>query len=625
MFTSRKELFDAAKEMYVSLMTRAAKRYTESYKYTVMDLVGFSCTLIEELLRPLWGIAPIINECDFEIEVEGKPCPVSSFIVRVMDEGTDPDSPRRFDKDVTEERAIGFANQSVTEVAAYMVAAAFAPGKLWDPIAPEVKERIAAWVRKWSFMAIRNSWQNNHYWYPIFCIEALRKLGYDCSEVDCDMKRGYDFLETLYYKNGWYSDGDLGRFDYYEAWAHHAYTLLWILIADKSAEDYARRAENYRRRSEEFLEFFAHYFDTDGGMAIYGRSNSYRFAAVCPFGLAALAGCNIDLGKTKTLILKNIGYFFDNCRMVDGCLPCGYLYESGGFVENYTCDGSSTCYTEGFLALLADESHPLWQAECAPLDIECGDYLLTSPLPDLSIAIVGEAAKGGVTLFNNSIHYFQRSPSEFNDMAALYGKFAYNSRAGFAIGSRDMIAIDNMISLSTPDGYMRSHRMRINNSRYENGVFYSEHTPFSNDPATVIKTHIIPLRLGYHVRVHKVILAQAYSVREGAFAIGLDADNFVWCAERHTFSFGEQISSIDTVSTVPVRYTFAETHPGMHSHKPFAMVPCYCTGVLPSGEYIFATTVGFSTDGVLDGAPTVTLKEGAVTVCQGDFVKVLEV
>ena len=280
---SRKELYDRAKDTYRSLLNRMAKRYDDSYQYVISDKVSYECTRIEEIFRPMWGIAPFLKDGDLKVVLDGKELTAVDFVNRIMLEGTSPDSPKRFDRNVTRETEYSFANQSITEIAAYLVAVFFAKEALWDVLTRDQQNTIADWIKKWAFYAIKHSWQNNHYWYPIYCIEILKQLGYDCSEVDGDVQGGYDFLDTLYYGNGWYSDGELGRFDYYEAWAHHTYTLLWILIADKSSPDYAAKSESYRKRSEEFLKYFIHYFDSDGGMAAYGRSIGYRFAAVAPF------------------------------------------------------------------------------------------------------------------------------------------------------------------------------------------------------------------------------------------------------------------------------------------------------------------------------------------------------
>ena len=273
------------------------------------------------------------------------------------------------------------------------------------------------------------------------------------------------------------------------------------------------------------------------------------------------------------------------------------------------------------MCLLAGEDHPLWRAEETPLYIERGDYILTSPLPDLQIAVVGENKKGGVTLFNNSIHYFQGAPARFVDMAGLYSKFAYNSRAGFALGTRDLPSFDNMISLATRDGTMVSHRGRIIDPAYDDGIFTSSHVPFANDEETKIKTWLIPLRDGYHVRIHKVKLSREYSVTEGGFSVGVWSDEYSYSDAKHAVSYGDFVSMVDTVSNIPVKYYLAETQPGMYSHKPYAVVPCYRTATLAAGEYVFATSVGFSTDGSLSAPPTITLGDDIVTVSFGDIHK----
>lgn len=98
------------------------------------------------------------------------------------------------------------------------------------------------------------------------------------------------------------------------------------------------------------------------------------------------------------MILKNIDYFFrESIPTWDGVFPCGYLYESPGFAESYASDGAISCYTEGFLCLLAEETHPLWQAKEESLPIERGDYLLQSPLEGMQVMIAGENAKNGVS------------------------------------------------------------------------------------------------------------------------------------------------------------------------------------------------------------------------------------
>ena len=214
MLHNRKDLMDCAQKMYEALLSKAAQRHYDNAVYTLVDRVGVECTKLEELFRPMWGLAPVLNERELRIRVNGKELKVSDFYRQLMIEGTDPDSPNRFDKNVSDYDREFFANQSITELAGYLTCVYFAKEKLWDIMSKPEQDQIANWIVKWAIYAVKHAWPNNHYWYPIICIEILKHLGYDLSEADAEMQIGFDVLDSLYIDNGWYSDGEFGRFDY---------------------------------------------------------------------------------------------------------------------------------------------------------------------------------------------------------------------------------------------------------------------------------------------------------------------------------------------------------------------------------------------------------------------------
>lgn len=615
MLKNRQELLDCAQHMYEAQLTKAANRYYTNAIYTQLDRAGLECTKLEELFRPMWGLAPVLRERKITLNIQGNTVDLADFYRDLMVNGTDPNSPRRFDRNVTEFDLEFFSNQSVTEIAGYLTCVFFAREILWDPMTKAEQDQIADWIVKWAVYAVKHSWPNNHYWYPIICIEILKHLGYDLSEADKDMQIGFDVLDSLYIDKGWYSDGEFGRFDYYEAWAHHCYTLLYILIGDKNRPDYEDRCRTYKARSQEFLEFFSHYFDSDGGMVAYGRSICYRFAAVSAYGLAAAVGCDMDYGMAKRLILRNISYFFDNSIMEeDGILPDGYLYNAYSFVESYTSEGSNSCYTEGFLCLLCGEDSPLWQAEETRIPIEKGPFLLECPVEGIDFVLSGDNDKYGVTIYNNSLHYYQEPffTKRFNDMAGYYSKFVYNSRSGYSLSTRDLVSAENMICLFTPDGRMFSHRQEIKTISTSSDLLVSEHIPFSNDPATKIRTSIVPLQDGWHVRVHEVELSQSYLVMEGGFSVGVLDDAF--SATAGQVSYGKEISRLEVVSDVPCKLASDAAHPGMHLLKPRSYYPCYTTQVLPAGTYRFACAVCYVTDGETGVAPVMAMEADCVKI-----------
>lgn len=130
--TVRKELYEKAKKTYKALLDRMSKRYSPDYQYVISDRVSFECTKMEDIFRPMWGIAPFINDGSLTVTHNGKEIQANDFINMIMLDGTRKDSLIRFDRNVTEETEETFANQSVTEIAAYLVAVCFAKEKLWD-------------------------------------------------------------------------------------------------------------------------------------------------------------------------------------------------------------------------------------------------------------------------------------------------------------------------------------------------------------------------------------------------------------------------------------------------------------------------------------------------------------
>ena len=152
-----------------------------------------------------------------------------------------------------------------------------------------------------------------------------------------------------------------------------------------------------------------------------------------------------------------------------------------------------------------------------------------------------------------------------------------------------------MISLYTPDGRMVSHRKKIEDNHIRDGLMISTHTPFSNDAATKIKTYLLPLKNGWHLRVHKVSLSQPYIVCEGGYSVGIRDDGFK--TFENSVVYGNIKSQIIVKSEVETKYDIHRIHPGMHLLQPQAMYPVYKTEILPKGEYIFATLVCFTTDG----------------------------
>ena len=150
----------------------------------------------------------------------------------------------------------------------------------------------------------------------------------------------------------------------------------------------------------------------------------------------------------------------------------------------------------------------------------------------------------------------------------------------------------------------------------------SYHYPFANDPDSMIKTWVLPLSQGYHVRIHKVTLGHEYRVSEGGFCIGVSDDNVQLDPGKVTY--GNTVSSIEVLSNEPVKLGTRTPHPGMHNLCPLAHYPMWSTKQpLSPGEYVFVSTVFFSTEKAPEIKPDVQLDGNTVTVCFGEHTQTI--
>ena len=608
--SDREYLADVARRILLPSVAEAAERFFSRENYIITDQVGFRLTEMEALLRPLWGVAPLLKNEEPEVTVNGINVPLGKLYREIMLLGTDPSSDLLFSK-FAERDKNGFANQSITEIAAYCVALCLVPEVLWDPYTEEEKRTVGEWIREWSVYALEHSWENNHFWFPIISVTALERVGIDCGDVTDTMDRALSFLDGMYIGNGWYQDGCFGRFDYYLSWSHHVYPLLWSMISRGTRLYDATRAKEYVARCESFIPYYLHYFDSDGSCPPMGRSLSYRFAESAIFAAAALVGCDIPFGTARRALIKNVSYFDNDYNISGGIMKPGYFYPSPALAESYTSEGGSLWCAKTFLALCLDEDHPFWTEPEEELPVEKGSYNIFPAVPNVNMPISADP-RSGVTLYNNTSHYHQGVfGHSFNDMASFYSKFAYNSRSGFGISTADRTSLDNMIALITPDRTMISHRRAIIDLGREGNVLRSRHVPFANDPGSTIVTTVIILSGSLHVRAHKITLTQTYAVREGGFSVPVWDDDFITDGDRVTY--GGKVSQIKTVASCSFINRVEFHTPERHLLAPQSVYPVYETGDLQPGVY-FTASVFYFGDNDFPELPEIKLEGDCLTV-----------
>lgn len=601
---TKKELADLAVRLCMPMLQRTAGRiHSHSHGFSI-DRAGYACSELENLCRPFLGMAPVIREYggDYQITSGEETRPLAEWLKETLIRGFDVGNPYGFERGRASMGDTFFYNQSITELSLLLVAIYLARESFWDPLTGEEKDRLAGPMVLWAKKALDDSWPNNHLWFPVLALSVMRRLGYEIPNYQDTITETLDQLDGMYLGNGWFQDGEFGRFDYYIAWSHHLYPLLWSLIEDPSFPMYEQRRESYRKRTEEYLPYYMHFFDRDGANVLYGRSLSYRFAASAIFPVAALAGCRYDFGVGRKLMFQNIESYMSSMELDLGSMPPGITYANPSFVESYTSDGGAYWAAKTFFAIFIPDDHEFWQTPAGASPIERGDFMVAASHPRVHWILEGNREYSGITLYNNTSHYVQNQIflHHFNDMGAYYSKFVYNSRAGFAVSCRDLVSFDNMISLATKDQLMASHRSGFEDLGVRDGVMLSSHIPFSNDQKTHIETALIPGVLGEHFRIHRVTLSQPYRIREGGFSIPFYEDDYrtEWFDDGgysgirvHT---PQMESCLKYFGEVPVHLYTEFPKPGNHALAPMAGYPAYETEELERGVYYMASGFALS-------------------------------
>ena len=199
---------------------------------------------LEGFSRPLWGLAALL--------AGGFDCPNTELFLDGIRNGTNPKHPeywglaRDLDQRMVEMCPIGFA-------------LAVAPHHFWDPLSPEEKENVGAWL---GYINDKEMPNTNWLWFRVFANLALARNGakYSQNRLDADL----DHLDTFYRGDGWSNDGPEGytQMDYYSG--SYAIQFLQLLYVKIWGHQDPSRAEEYRTRAKAYAKDFVHYFDESG-------------------------------------------------------------------------------------------------------------------------------------------------------------------------------------------------------------------------------------------------------------------------------------------------------------------------------------------------------------------------
>ncbi|TDN37564.1 DUF2264 domain-containing protein [Hymenobacter sp. UV11] len=456
---------------------------------------------LEGLCRTLFMAAPLLKE-NPGLVLNG--VKVGDYYRHQLALLVDPASPSF----IQPRAATGGPSQNLVEFGGLSVALFAAPEILWDPLPKETKDKLAATMLSYGDgPTVPQNWR----YFNIFILSFYQSRGYAVNEK---LLEEYLQKQLTHYKGaGWYDDAP--TFDYYSMWAFQMYGRLWShyygqahypQVAAQLAENFALLKDNY-----------PYQFGRDGNMLMWGRSITYRFAAVVPFPLMGLAPTvpGTNFGWMRRIASGALLQFLQNPDFLQDNIPTlGFYGPFDPAVQAYSCRGSVFWMAKAFLGLLVPADNPFWTAtenegpwasEFKPGTVankfEAGPNILVTDYPNSGAAELRDAPR--------------QPASDGNRGNENYNRLSYNTAFPWqADGPHGEVAMSYVFK--TKDDTWEALRF-YTFKKYENGVYYRDATPEST---STLKLQLaeMPLPNGI-LRVDQNASTTATALRLGHYAL----------------------------------------------------------------------------------------------------------
>jgi hypothetical protein len=465
---------------------------------------------------------------------------------------------------------------------------------IWGQLPDDVRGQAVEWFAQ---VHDKRYWPNNWLLFRVMVNAFLKSVGapYRQDEIERDL----DLIDTMYRRNGWYTDGPGNNYDYYVGWAIHLYTMLWCRMDGN--ESHPARAAVYRDRVRRYLEDYPYFFGADGRNVYHGRSLIYRFGAVTPFWLGALAGTSpLPAGMIRRIASGVVKHFLEAGAASHGYLSMGWHGEFLPMAQQYSGPASPSGASNGFLGLLLPADHKIWTAPEEPMPVEQDDFVRS--IPEAGFRLHGTRSNGIVRMATHkSDHYPEPGALTVNDH---YCRLSYSTHTAPDIASGDS-PVDSSVVLIDPDGNASSrarfHTIAVADRLAASTYFPGEQQGTDNRPFLVWWERIETLSIARgdaEIRVHYVSTLGRRTLRDGGFAAASD--------DPLAIETGDGWSLVRTadglVSFVTGIHGFerAEVHrsEGVNPFGRYSAAPAVTTGRLPAEAILVSLVV--LTQGGLD-------------------------
>lgn len=232
--------------------------------------------------------------------------------------------------------------------------------QIWDPLDAVTRK---AYVEHFQSLRRVKTPYNNWLLFSAIIECFLFSIGeqYDPFRIDLALRKH----EEWYVGDGWFKDGPVFHFDYYNAYVIHPMLLdvLDTLRVQQKAMEAVYQTE--LTRMQRFAEQLERLISPEGSFPAFGRSVTYRLGAFQPLSQLALINklpTSLTPGQVRAAMSAVRQRMFSVAGNFDdkGYLTLGFAGHQPGIADSYSNTGSMYLTSLGFLHLGLPASHTFW-------------------------------------------------------------------------------------------------------------------------------------------------------------------------------------------------------------------------------------------------------------------------
>jgi len=244
---------------------------------------------------------------------------------------------------------------------------------LWVPLDDVTKERYITEFKKLrKYEPPYTNWFLFSSTIESFIAKAAGLKEYDDFRVMMTIRK----VEEWYVGDGWYADGPVFAFDYYSSYVFHAMyleTLQNMIDAKQNGTrlEYRKYYDRALKRAQKFAIILERFISPEGTFPVFGRSSTYRMAALQPLALMAWyqkLPKELSNGQVRAALTATMHRMYDQQNNYNdgGFLTIGFCGSQPDMADWYTNNGSLYMTSLSLMPLGLPASHDFWTCPAEP-------------------------------------------------------------------------------------------------------------------------------------------------------------------------------------------------------------------------------------------------------------------